>query len=49
MIGGSVAFGSVLGFAVLRERMTIKGWFGVLLVVLGIVCVATDPGVTMSH
>ena len=48
MIGGSVAFGSVLGFVLLRERMTMKGWLGALLVVLGIVCVATDPGVKMA-
>jgi transporter family protein len=48
MIGGSVAFGSVLGFALLKERMTMKGWFGVLLVVLGVVCVATDPGAKLA-
>jgi transporter family protein len=48
MIGGSVAFGSVLGFALLEERMTMKGWFGVSLVVLGIFCVATDPGANMA-
>jgi transporter family protein len=47
--GGSIAFGSFLGFAVLRERMTIKGWLGVGLVVLGIFCVATDPGAKMGH
>lgn len=49
MIGGSIVFGSVLGFIVLQERMTVRGWFGVLLVVLGIVCVATDPGAKMGH
>jgi transporter family protein len=48
MIGCSVAFGSVLGFALLKERMTMKGWSGVLLVVLGVVCVATDPGAKMA-
>jgi len=48
MIGGSVVFGSFLGFALLKERMTIKGWFGVFLVVVGIACVATDPGANMA-
>ena len=48
MIGGSVAFGSLLSFALLKERMTIKGWLGVMLVVLGVVCVATDPGAKMA-
>ena len=49
MIGGSVAFGSVIGAALLKERMGIQGWFGVLLVVLGIVCVATDSGAKIGH
>lgn len=48
MIGGSVVFGAVLGYALLKERMTIKGWFGVLLVILGIACVATDPGAQLA-
>ena len=48
MIGGSVVFGAVLGYALLKERMTIKGWFGVLLVILGIACVATDPGAKLA-
>lgn len=48
MIGGSVVFGSVLGFALLKERMTIRGWLGVFLVVLGIACVATDPGASVG-
>lgn len=48
MIGGSVAFGSLLGFVVLKERMTRRGWFGVFLVVAGIACVATDPGAKMG-
>jgi transporter family protein len=48
MIGGSVAFGSVIGFILLQERMTKKGWFGVLLVVLGVICVAADPGAKLA-
>ena len=47
MIGGSVAIGSVLGALLLQERMTVRGWVGVLLVVAGIACVATDPGAKM--
>ena len=49
MIGGSVAIGSLLGAVVLRERMSWQGWFGVLLVVAGIACVATDPASKMIH
>lgn len=48
MIGGSVVFGAVLGFCLLKERLTSKGWFGVLLVVAGIACVATDPGAKLG-
>lgn len=48
MIGGSVAFGSLLGFVILKERLTSKGWLGVFLVVAGIACVATDPGAKMA-
>lgn len=48
MIGGSVVFGAIMGYALLKERMSIKGWFGVLLVVLGIACVATDPGAKLA-
>ena len=48
MIGGSIVFGALLGFAMLQERMTRRGWLGVLLVILGITCVATDPGAKVS-
>eukprot|EP00567_Pseudictyota_dubia_P013078 CAMPEP_0197435330 /NCGR_PEP_ID=MMETSP1175-20131217/2946_1 /TAXON_ID=1003142 /ORGANISM="Triceratium dubium, Strain CCMP147" /LENGTH=275 /DNA_ID=CAMNT_0042964349 /DNA_START=141 /DNA_END=968 /DNA_ORIENTATION=- len=44
IIGGSVMFGSVLGFLMLGEVMTTQGWLGVLLLVVGISLVATDPG-----
>jgi len=43
MIGGSVAIGSILGAVLLRERMSLQGWLGVLLVVAGVACVAMDP------
>ena len=48
MIGGSVAIGSILGAVLLKERMSVKGWFGVFLVVAGIACVATDPGASLA-
>eukprot|EP00978_Attheya_sp_CCMP212_P049305 scaffold646854_cov63-Attheya_sp.AAC.1 len=48
MIGGSVVFGSVLGFLLLQERMTVRGWFGVSCIVMGVACVATDPGAKLS-
>jgi transporter family protein len=49
MIGGSVAFGSVMGVVMLKERMTLRGWLGVFLVIAGIVFVATDPGANIGH
>jgi transporter family protein len=48
LIGGSVMFGSVLGVILLGERMTWRGWFGVILLVTGIGFVATDPGVHLG-
>jgi len=49
MIGGSVAIGSILGAILLRERMSLQGWFGVVLVVAGVACVATDPASSIGH
>lgn len=49
MIGGSVVIGSILGAVLLRERMSWQGWFGVVLVVAGIACVATDPASNFIH
>jgi transporter family protein len=48
IIGGSVMFGSVLGAVLLHEQMTMHGWSGVVLLVIGICFVATDPGVKMA-
>ena len=48
MIGGSVVLGSVLGAVLLKERMSPRGWFGVILVIAGVACVATDPGAKMG-
>jgi uncharacterized membrane protein len=44
IIGGSVLFGTTLGFAVLKEELTYRGWIGVLLIATGIALVGIDPG-----
>ncbi|KAL9179138.1 hypothetical protein ACHAXT_000180 [Thalassiosira profunda] len=44
IIGGSVLFGAVLGLLMLGEQLMVQGWSGVGLLVIGIVCVALDPG-----
>ena len=37
-------FGAVLGLIMLGETMMLQGWGGVLLLMIGIGFVATDPG-----
>ena len=44
IIGGSVMFGAVLGILMLGEILLFQGWLGVLLLMIGIIFVATDPG-----
>ena len=44
IIGGSVLFGTILGLLWLDESLSIQGWAGVLMLILGIGFVATDPG-----
>jgi bacterial/archaeal transporter family protein len=44
IIGGSVVVGAVLGLVLLGEVMMCHGWSGILLLVIGIGLVATDPG-----
>jgi transporter family protein len=44
IIGGSVMFGAVLGLLMLGETLLLQGWSGVLLLMIGIALVATDPG-----
>ncbi len=44
IIGGSVMFGAVLGVVLLGEKLMHHGWSGVLILVVGIVCIAIDPG-----
>lgn len=42
IIGGSVLFGTVLGWAALGESLSIRGWSGVLLISIGISLVGLD-------
>ena len=44
IIGGSVMFGTLLGVGLLQESLEWQGWFGVLLLILGIYLVGIDPG-----
>jgi transporter family protein len=44
LIGGSVAFGAVLGIVLLGEELVAQGWSGVVILMVGIGLVATDPG-----
>jgi uncharacterized membrane protein len=43
IIGGSVLFGSILGYFALGEVMVLHGWSGVVMLTIGIGLVATDP------
>jgi drug/metabolite transporter (DMT)-like permease len=42
IIGGSVLFGTVLGFVLLGENLSPRGWCGVLMLVAGIGLVGSD-------
>ena len=44
IIGGSVLFGTVMGYTALNEMLTYRGWLGVFLIACGIALVGTDPG-----
>jgi transporter family protein len=44
IIGGSVMFGTMLGYFCLHELLTCRGWAGVALIAAGITLVGTDPG-----
>jgi transporter family protein len=44
IIGGSILFGSILGILMLGEILMLQGWMGVVLLMVGIGFVATDPG-----
>jgi transporter family protein len=49
IVGGSIVVGTVLGAVWLRERLTIRGWLGVLMIAAGIALVGMDPGSAMGH
>lgn len=44
IIGGSVMFGAILGVILLGEKLMLHGWSGILILVIGIVFIALDPG-----
>jgi transporter family protein len=44
IIGGSVLFGTTLGYTLLHESLSGRGWSGVVLIALGITLVGIDPG-----
>lgn len=44
IIGGSVLLGTLLGVAWLGERLTLKGWSGIVMIAIGIALVGMDPG-----
>ncbi|GKY97964.1 hypothetical protein MPSEU_000754400 [Mayamaea pseudoterrestris] len=44
IIGGSVLFGTTLGYTVLKESLSGTGWAGVFLIAVGITLVGIDPG-----
>lgn len=47
IIGGSVFFGTVLGWLLLNEQLSSTGWFGVALIAGGITLVGMDPGASL--
>ena len=42
IIGGSVMFGCVIGWIFLGEVLSLRGWFGVLMIAVGIVLVGME-------
>ena len=47
IIGGSVVMGTLLGALWLGERLTTRGWGGIVLIALGIALVGMDPGASL--
>ncbi len=47
IIGGSVFFGTVLGWLLLGEELSMRGWFGVAMIAGGITLVGMDPGASL--
>ena len=48
IVGGSVFFGTFLGWLILHETLSLRGWFGVALIAGGITLVGMDPGGSSS-
>lgn len=42
-------FGCVLGFVLLKEALSFRGWLGVLMISGGISLVGLDPGASGLH
>jgi len=47
IVGGSVVFGTVIGALWLGERLSPKGWMGIVLIAVGIAMVGMDPGASL--
>ena len=47
IIGGSVVMGTLLGALWLGERLTTRGWGGIVLIAVGIALVGMDPGASL--
>ncbi|CAB9524236.1 EamA-like transporter family [Seminavis robusta] len=49
VIGGSVVIGTLLGAVWLGERLTRRGWLGIVMIAAGIALVGIDPGASSLH
>jgi len=49
VVGGSVVVGTVCGSVWLKERLSLGGWIGVLMIAFGIALVGIDPGSAGGH
>ena len=47
IVGGSVVMGTLLGALWLGERLTTRGWGGIVLIAVGIALVGMDPGASL--
>lgn len=47
IIGGSVVMGTLLGALWLGEKLTARGWGGIVLIAIGIALVGMDPGASL--
>jgi bacterial/archaeal transporter family protein len=49
VVGGSVVVGTLAGSVWLKEKLSVSGWIGVLLIALGIALVGMDPSSAGGH